>query len=196
MEENTLQWVQDTLNREIRQFVFEIVRGEQLTEFNFEKYLEPIQLKIPDEHRPTRKIPKQHQRCQARIHKNGREEQCSHRSCSNIFCLTHAKTKLKYGLITDPIPPEHQHLFRYSPDENHSELRPTRPHIATFSDGYMPNFDISLIPLGKQYLRPLEVVTFGGKSQILLEDPVTKYLYTNDKKPKYIGQIANGFIIR
>ena len=197
MSDTNIQWLQDTINREIRQFVFTIARDKQFTEFNFQKYLDPIQLKIPDEQKPVRKIPKQHQRCQARIIKGGLEEQCSHRSSSNIFCLTHAKAPLRYGLITEPIPSQYQHLFKTSTNQDSSKPRLSQPETELLPDTFIHEFDIALLPLGKQFLKPLRIITLGGNSQSLLQDPITKYLYTNDtSSPKYIGQIANGSIIR
>lgn len=194
---DNLQWIQDTLNREIRQFILEIARSNGIAGFNYEKYLTPIEVSLLEEERAPRKIPQQHQRCQARINKGGVEEQCSHRSSTEKFCLTHGKSPLKFGLISEPIPVEYQHLFKRDGIESAEATQPNNNGPTPLTNNYLDNYDISLLPLGREYLTPFQFHSATGGCQTVLHDPITKYLYTNDQdNPRYIGQIANGFITR
>ena len=196
-EFDNLQWIQDTLNREIRQLVFQVARDHKIPNFNYQRYLEPITVKLTEEHRAVRKLPKPHLRCQARINKNGVAEQCSHRCSQGIFCLTHAKAPVKYGLISEPIPTNCVHLFRGA--YPNTETVPTTKLVTkpTLPDRFCDQYDLTLLPLRAEYLQPLVIHSLRGGNQTVLQDPVTKYLYTNDPDgPKYIGQIADGTITR
>lgn len=193
----TLQWLQDTINREVRQFVYQIERDEGIPNFDFAKYLEVIQLSLPQEAIHTRKLPKQYQRCQARINKAGRESQCSHRSTSGRLCLTHAKSDLKYGIVTEEIPAEFQHLFSSVPLSSMEENLPNPEVPESSLVDYQTEYDLTLIPLSRQNLKAVQIRETNGRQTRVLYDSLTKYIYTsNPKNPKFIGQVASRQIIR
>ena len=193
----TLQWLQDTINREVRQFVYQIEREEGIPNFDFVKYLEVIRLSLPQDATHTRKLPKQYQRCQARINKSGRESQCSHRSTSGRLCLTHAKSELKYGLVTEEIPAEFQHLFSSVPPHCVEENLPNPELTEESIDDYQTEYDLTLIPLSRHNLKAVQIQEANGRHTRVLYDSLTKYIYTyNPDNPQFIGQVASRQIIR
>lgn len=64
-----------------------------------------------------RKVPNEHQRCLARVAKNGMLDQCSFQKLSKSdFCKRHACNHAKYGIVGDPeieLPVQNPHKKYY-----------------------------------------------------------------------------------
>lgn len=122
--------------------------------------------------------------CEARTFKNGEEGRCSKDKLKGCdFCKRHS-TKLIYGKITDPIPPELEKKFT-------KRMRTTR--VNNIDNDSLYKIEIELNDLQKPNNDLKTVVIMKNK---FLYDNTTSIIYTNEENPKYVGTFIDNYIIR
>ncbi len=216
-----MDWLEDTINRELREFIIQVAKGENLDYSQIRDLLaKPIS--IENKITPTskdlemgkekgqekgkirkRKIAPSNTRCVARLLKEGHEHQCSnsyHSSSQQHLCGIHMKSGLPYGTIHDEIPLKYRVMFKQSyrndsPYDGHNDaINTTDISLSdqTKPDKLSANFDLSLFP---KSLDSLTEIKIGGGH--FLEDQLTGCLYQkNPDNLYYVGKLNGCHITR
>ena len=207
-----MNWIQDTIRRELHEFIIKIARNENLTINDIEHLLsDPLIVMDKDKdndndndlHKPKRKkrTPPLENRCKARLLKDSQEYQCSHsafnsNNSNNELCKIHIKGELKYGLIKEEIPLIHRYKFKIklndpnyidTTDTNTDKLVERQTNKSIFNN----NYDLSLYPSSIDDLSDIKI---GGS--YYLEDRVSGCLYLKKDNLYYVGKLRNNKITR
>ena len=193
-----MDWVEDTINRELRQFIVMVAKSEGLDTCVLSNLIEkPVIIQTDQIIRRKRRTPPTENRCKARLLKDGHENQCSHSASSGDLCKIHVRGDLKYGQINDEIPLDHRYKFKYkiceediceydgsSDGEDDNEQEKYRVNFN--------NFDLSLYPTCIDNLIPIKI---GGGHY--LNDSASNCVYLKKNSELfYVGKLKDNHISR
>jgi len=191
-----MDWIQDTINRELRQFIVMVAKSEGLDMDILRDLIEnPVIIQTDEIIKRKRRTPPIENRCNARLLKDGHENQCSHSASSGTLCKIHERGELKYGIISQEIPLEHRYKFKHKicDDEccdlnsDGDEDDDREKYRTSFN-----NFDLSLYPSGLEELKPIKI---GGGHY--LNDTASNCVYVKrNEKLFYVGKLKGNYISR
>ncbi len=197
-----MNWVEDTINRELREFIVMVAKSENVPYSVIGDLLEkPVIIQTDTiTKKRKRKVPSKENRCRARLLKDGYENQCSHSSSVGHLCKIHEKGDLKYGLINEPIPLEHNYKFKVklcangddsyeSTEESDSDL----DNVDGVGKRYRQDiFDLNLYPNTSEQLTRIKI---GGG--YYYEDRTSGCVYLEkDGNLFYVGKLKGNNISR
>jgi len=168
---DSLSWITQLVNRELWEFTVQLARDQGLNASQLDVWKTPHTLRLT----LHKRAPAITNRCQARLLKNHREDQCSHHAKNDGLCTQHLRKPLKYGRIEEDIPQREQYRFS-SLTMRDSPSAPLAPIFA-------------LLPTSPDCLE--RILLYSRPYWI---DRPTNFLYTMDLA--YIGRLTENGIQR
>ena len=186
-------WTEDTINRELREFIIMVAKSEGLDFKDIEKIIKkPVEIEDIDTPKRKRRKPLSENRCQARLLKESTEDQCSHSASVGNLCKIHNKGDLKYGLVGGEIPLGHRYKFKLSLSDaiDYNQYNTDEGDNKYYK--HEPDFDLSLYPSEISSLTSIKIA--GGH---YLEDKLSSCLYQKQEDNLYyVGKLRENYITR
>ena len=152
-----MDWLEKTINRELREFIIEITKGECLDPSLVSELLQNSIVIVKNHKNKFRKLPPSDQRCLARLLKDKQFCQClnsSQQGHPQQLCGIHLKSGLTYGIITDNIPVKYKYLDK---EINKPEIQKPEEEITKNSHKINDQWDLSLYPSHSNNLFPIKI---------------------------------------